>query len=61
MASAILARACGLPQVTLAKIEAGGEGLVGELQDYLTRRGENVSWLASEQGRLLANAKTRED
>jgi len=54
-----LAGACGLSANALARVEAGSDGLPGELQDYLTERGENVSWLASEQSEFVAAKRTR--
>jgi transcriptional regulator with XRE-family HTH domain len=44
-----LASACGIDAAELIKIEAGEGGIVGELQDYLTKEGENVSSMAIQQ------------
>lgn len=52
-----LAQACGMKERRLARIEAGREGLPGELQDYLTGQGENVGLLASEQAAFLASLR----
>jgi DNA-binding transcriptional regulator YiaG len=55
-----LARACGLTTGEVAKIEEGQTGLPGELQDYLTERGENVSHFASQQSRFVASMGAKE-
>lgn len=49
-----LAAACGIKKSDMERIEEGKEGLVGELQDYLTGQGENVSELASRQSEFIA-------
>jgi len=38
-----LADLCNVTEAQIARIEAGKQGLIGEVQDCLTRRGENVS------------------
>jgi len=38
-----LADPCNVSEVEIARIEAGKQGLIGEVQDCLTPRGENVS------------------
>ena len=59
MTQAQLAEASGAALREVQAAEEGTEGLVGELQDYLTDQGENVSELASEQSRFLS-ARQRE-
>ncbi len=51
-----LATACGLSEHEISRIEAGKEGIPGELQDYLTKQGANVSELASEQSAFIADS-----
>jgi transcriptional regulator with XRE-family HTH domain len=38
-----LADLCNVTEAEIARVEAGEEGLIGDLQDCLTRRGENVT------------------
>ena len=57
MSRVALAQACGMKEWRLARIEAGREGLPGELQDYLTERGAHVSSLASEQSRFITSLR----
>jgi len=54
MTLAQLAQACGLDEVSLRLIEAGKDGIPGELQDYLTGQRENVSRMASEQAMFIS-------
>jgi transcriptional regulator with XRE-family HTH domain len=54
MTQAQLATACGIKISEVERIEAGKEGIVGELQDYLVEKGENVSELASRQSEFIA-------
>jgi hypothetical protein len=42
-----LADLCNVSEADIVRVEAGKEGLIGEVQDCLTRRGENVSEFAS--------------
>ena len=50
-----LATACGMAEPEVHAVEVGNGGIPGEMQDYLTKRGENVSWLASEQSAFVAD------
>jgi len=34
---------CNVSEAEIARIEAGKQGLIGEVQDCLTQRGENVN------------------
>ena len=56
-----LAQACGIAEGDLARIEEGKEGIAGELQDFLTEQGENVSRMASEQSAYLAGNRGLND
>jgi len=47
------ARACSVGEEDIYRTEAGGSGLIGEVQDYLTEQGENVSWMAGEQSAYI--------
>ena len=38
-----MADLCNVSEAQIARIEAGDQGLIGEVQDCLTQRGENVS------------------
>ena len=38
-----MADLCNVSEAQIARIEAGKQGLIGEVQDRLTQRGENVS------------------
>jgi transcriptional regulator with XRE-family HTH domain len=49
-----LAGLCNLPEAEIIRIEAGETGLVGEVQDYLTRQGANVSMMAAGHASFLA-------
>ena len=49
-----LADLCNVTEVQIARIEAGKQGLIGEVQDCLTQRGENVSAMASAHSAFLA-------
>lgn len=54
-----LAKASGLLAQDIKHIEAGETGIPGELQDYLTKRGVNVSQMASEQSAFIASLRQR--
>jgi len=43
LSMADLADLCNVSEAQIARIEAGKQGLIGEVQDRLTQRGENVS------------------
>jgi DNA-binding XRE family transcriptional regulator len=49
-----LADLCNVSEAQIARIEAGKQGLIGEVQECLTKRGENVSEMASAQSAFLA-------
>jgi len=38
-----LADLCNVSEAQIARIEAGKQGLIGEVQDCLTQRGQNIS------------------
>jgi len=38
-----LADLCNVTEAEIARVEAGEEGLIGEIQDCPTQRGENLS------------------
>ena len=52
-----LADLCGVTEAEIIRIEAGEEGLVGEVQDCLTQRGENVSAMASAHSAFVASIR----
>ncbi len=54
LSTAELADLCNVLQTDIIRIEAGEEGIVGEVQDYLTRRGENVCSFVSDHSEFLA-------
>lgn len=54
-----LAHACGLAEADLLLVESGESGLPGELQDYLTKHGVNVSQMAVEQSAFIASLRQR--
>lgn len=54
-----LAFASGLSEYDILQIEQGKSGFPGELQDYLTDKGINVSEMASEQSAFIAGSKTK--
>ena len=43
-----LANLCNVPEAEITRIEAGQQGLVGEVQGYLTTHGTNVSMMAAD-------------
>jgi transcriptional regulator with XRE-family HTH domain len=49
-----LAALCNVTEADIARVEAGEEGLIGEVQDCLTQRGANVSEMASAHSEFLA-------
>ncbi len=49
-----LATLCNVTEAEIIRIEAGEEGLIGEVQDCLTARGENVSAMASAHSAFVA-------
>jgi hypothetical protein len=57
MSRAQIAEACHLDDNVLARVEAGEDGVPGELQDYLTEQGENVGWMASQQAALITSTR----
>ena len=48
---------CGLTTEELHRVEAGHFGLPGELQDYLTSQGVNVSQMASDQSAFIVASR----
>jgi predicted transcriptional regulator len=42
-----LANLCGVTEAEIIRMETGETGLVGEVQDYLTGQGANVSMMAA--------------
>ena len=50
-----VADAAGVTVIAIREVERGEVGLVGELQDYLTDQGENVSDFARHQSAFIAN------
>lgn len=50
-----LAEASGAKPSEVEAAEEGKTSLAGELQDYLTEQGENVSEMASEQSAFIAS------
>ena len=52
-----LATASNIPGQEVIQVEEGKTGIPGELQDYLTGQGENVSWMASEQSAFIVQQK----
>jgi transcriptional regulator with XRE-family HTH domain len=57
MTQRALADVSGVSLREVKEAEAGHTGLAGELQDYLAEQGVNVSTMASEQSRFLAEAR----
>jgi hypothetical protein len=57
MTQAQLAAAAGAKLSEVRAAEEGHTGLVGELQDYLTEQGENVSEMASRQSAFIAGRR----
>jgi transcriptional regulator with XRE-family HTH domain len=55
-----LADLCNVTEAEIARVEAGEEGLIGEVQHCLTKRGENVSAMASARSEFLAAIRGRE-
>ncbi len=49
-----LADLCNVTEAEIARIEAGKQGLIGEVQDCLTQRGENVSAMAAAHSEFIA-------
>ena len=49
-----LAGTVGVQTQRIEAIEAGEDALIGEVQDYLVRQGENVSDFASRQSTFIA-------
>jgi hypothetical protein len=54
-----LADLCDVTEAKIIRIEAGEERLIGEVQDCLTARGENVSAMASAHSESLAFVPAR--
>jgi len=54
LSTAELANLCNVTEGDILRVEAGEDGLIGEVQDYLTRQGENVSAMASDHSAFLA-------
>ncbi len=52
-----LAEASGAKLSQVKAAEAGRTGLIGELQDYLTKQGENVSEMAMRQAAFVSNVR----
>lgn len=52
-----LTHACSVSDDEIRRIETGEMGIPGEVQDYLTKQGENVSWMASEQSQFISMKK----
>ena len=55
-----LADLCNVTSAQIARIEAGKTGLVGEVQDYLTTQGANVSMMAAGHSAFLAALRGEE-
>ena len=60
LSTAELADLCNVPETEITRIEAGEQGLVGEVQDYLTGQGANVSMMAAGHSAFLATLKGEE-
>ncbi len=43
-----------MTEADIIRVEAGGDGLIGEVQDYLTGQGVNVSAMAIGHSEFLA-------
>jgi hypothetical protein len=52
-----LAALCNVTEAEITRVEAGEEGLIGEIQDCLTQRGQNVSAMASAHSEFLATIR----
>lgn len=59
LSTAELADLCNVLETDIIRIEAGEGGIVGEVQDYLTKQGENVCQFVSDQSEFLAGKATR--
>lgn len=55
-----LASACDLTEYEIIQMENGLAGIPGEMQDYLTEQGEDVSDLASQQSAFIAGVKEKD-
>jgi len=55
-----LADLCNVSEAMILRVEAGKTGLVGEVQDYLTTRGANVSMMAAGHSVFLAALRGEE-
>lgn len=59
MTVAELAETIGVETQRIEAIEAGEDGLVGEVQDYLVQQGENVSDFASRQSTFITACQSK--
>jgi hypothetical protein len=52
-----LADLCNVTEADIVRVETGEDGLIGEIQDCLTQRGENVSQMASDHADFLVSLR----